>query len=129
VILLDTHVLVWLALQPNKLSRNAKEAIRSARLHSRLTIAAITLWEMAWLAENGRIESTMSIESFIRECVSKVSVLPITPEIVARAASFPESYPKDPQDRLIGATALVEGVDLVTHDRGIAKSGLVPVIW
>jgi PIN domain nuclease of toxin-antitoxin system len=60
--------------------------------------------------------------------VVKVSVLPITPEIAARAASFPESYPKDPQDRLIGATALVEGAGLVTHDRGIAKSRLVPVI-
>jgi len=57
----------------------------------------------------------------------KVSVLPITPEIAARAASFPESYPKDPRDRLIGATALVEGAGLVTHDRGIAKSRLVPV--
>jgi hypothetical protein len=67
-----------------------------------LAIAAITLWEIAWLVENGRIESTMSIESFIRECVSKVSVLPITPEIAVRAVSFPESYPKDPQDRLIG---------------------------
>jgi PIN domain nuclease of toxin-antitoxin system len=129
VILLDTHVLVWLALQPNKLSKNAKEAIRAARLHSHLAVAAITLWELAWLAENGLIVSTMSIESFIRECVSKVSVLPITPEIAVRAVSFPESYPKDPQDRLIGATALVEGTSLVTHDDGIAKSGLVPVIW
>ena len=129
MILLDTHVLVWLALQPNKLSRKAKEAIRSARLHSHLAVAAITLWELAWLAENGRIESTMSIESFIRECVSKVSVLPITLEIAVRAVSLPEAYPRDPQDRLIGATALVEGAGLVTHDRGIAKSGLVPVIW
>ena len=129
MILLDTHVLVWLALQPNKLSKNAKEAIPAARLHSRLAVAAITLWDLAWLCENGRIESTMSIESFIRECVSKVSVLPITPEIAVRAVSFPESYPKNPQDRLIGATALVEGAGLVTHDRGIAKSGLVPVIW
>ena len=129
MILLDTHVLVWLALQPNKLSKDAKEAIRAARLHSRLAVAAITLWELAWLAENGRIVSTMSIESFVRQCVSKVIVLPTTPEIAARAVSFPESYPKDPQDRLIGATALVEGAGLVTHDRGIAKSGLVPVIW
>ena len=71
----------------------------------------------------------MSIESFIRECVSKVSLLPITQEIAVRAVSFPESYPKDPQDRLIGATTLVEGAGLVTRDRGIARSGLVPVIW
>jgi PIN domain nuclease of toxin-antitoxin system len=47
VILLDTHALVWLALQPNKLSKNAKEAIRAARLHSRLAVAAMTLWELA----------------------------------------------------------------------------------
>jgi predicted nucleic acid-binding protein len=73
-------------------------------------------------------QTSSEFESFIRECVSKVSVLPITPEIAARAASFPECYPKDPLDRLIGATALVEGAGLVTHDRGIAKSGLVPVI-
>jgi PIN domain nuclease of toxin-antitoxin system len=56
-------------------------------------------------------------------------VLPITPEIAARAAGFPDSYPKDPQDRLIGATALAEGVELVTHDKSIRRSGLVPVIW
>ena len=67
------------------------------------------------------------IESFLRECVSKVTVLPITPEIAARALSFPESYPKDPQGRLIGATALVEGAGVVSQDRGIAQSGSVPV--
>jgi PIN domain nuclease of toxin-antitoxin system len=58
-----------------------------------------------------------------------MTVLPITPEIAARAVSFPDSYPKDPQDRLIGATALVEGIELVTHDKLIKKSRVVPVIW
>jgi PIN domain nuclease of toxin-antitoxin system len=58
-----------------------------------------------------------------------MTVLPITPEIAARAVSFPDSYPKDPQDRLIGATALVEGMELVTHDKQIRKSTMVPVMW
>jgi PIN domain nuclease of toxin-antitoxin system len=49
--------------------------------------------------------------------------------VAARAVSFPDSYPKDPQDRLIGATALVEGIELVTRDQQIRKSGMVPVIW
>jgi PIN domain nuclease of toxin-antitoxin system len=129
MILLDTHVLIWLALEPAKLSKNAKNAIRTARLNGSLAVAGITLWEIAWLAENGRIETTMSVESFVRECASKVTVLPITPEVAARAVSFPDSYPKDPQDRLIGATALVEGIDLVTHDKLIKKSGIVSVIW
>jgi PIN domain nuclease of toxin-antitoxin system len=129
MILLDTHVLVWLAFEPGKLSKRAKGAIRAARREGGLAIAAISLLELAWLAEKGRVETTLSIESFVRLCASKMTVLPITPEIAARAVSFPDSYPKDPQDRLIGATALVEGVELVTRDKLIKKSGLVPVIW
>jgi PIN domain nuclease of toxin-antitoxin system len=129
MILLDTHIVIWLAFEPDKLSKRAKEAIRAARLQGGLAIAGITLLELAWLAEKGRVETTLSIESFVRLCASKMTVLPITPEIAARAVSFPDSYPKDPQDRLIGATALVEGMDLVTHDRLIKKSGAVTVIW
>jgi PIN domain nuclease of toxin-antitoxin system len=129
VILLDTHVVVWLAVEPAKLSKSAKEAIRSARTQGGLAVAAITLLELAWLAENGRIATKLSVESFVRQCVSKMIVLPITPEIAARAVSFPDPYPKDPQDRLIGATALVEGIQLVTHDGLIKTSGMIPVIW
>ncbi len=129
MILLDTHVVIWLAFEPNKLSKRAKDVIRAARLQGGLAVAGITLLELAWLAENGRIETNLSVESFVRACASKTTVLPITPEIAARAVSLPASYPKDPQDRLIGATALVEGMDLVTHDQLIRKSGLVPIIW
>ena len=129
MILLDTHVVVWLAVEPAKLSKSAKGAIRSARTQGGLAVAAITLLELAWLAENGRIATKLSVESFVRQCVSKMIVLPITPEIAARAVSFPDPYPKDPQDRLIGATALVEGIQLVTHDGLIKKSGMIPVIW
>jgi PIN domain nuclease of toxin-antitoxin system len=129
MILLDTHVVVWLAFEPDRLSKRAKEAIRAARPQGGLAIAAITLLELAWLAKKGRVETTLGVESFVRRCASKMTVLPITPEIAARAVGLPESYPKDPQDRLIGATALVEGSELVSHDGLIRKSGIVPVIW
>lgn len=129
MILLDTHVVVWLAFEPDKLSKRAKEAIRATRLEGGLAVAGITLLELAWLAEKGRVETTLSVESFVRLCASKMTVLPITSEIAARALSFPESYSNDPQDRLIGATALVEGIQLVTHDKKIKKSGMIPVIW
>jgi PIN domain nuclease of toxin-antitoxin system len=129
MILLDTHVVVWLAFEPGKLSERAKEAIHSARLQDGLAIAGITLLELAWLAEKGRVDTSLSVESFVRQCASKMTVLPITPEIAARAVSFPDSYPKDPQDRLIGATSLVEGIQLVTHDKPIKRSGMIPVIW
>ena len=129
MILLDTHIVIWLALQPDRLSKRAKAAIRAARIEGGLAIAGISLLELAWLAQKGRVETTLSVESFVRQCASKMTVLPITPEIAALAAGFPDSYPKDPQDRLIGATALAEGVELVTHDKSIRRSGLVPVIW
>jgi PIN domain nuclease of toxin-antitoxin system len=129
MILLDTHIVIWLALEPDRLSKRAKEAIRTARIEGGLAIAGITLLELAWLAEKGRVETTLSVESFVRQCASKMTVLPITPEIAACAAGFPDLYPRDPQDRLIGATALVEGIPLVTHDRQIKKSGMIPVIW
>ena len=129
MILLDTHIVIWLAFEPDKLSKRAKEAIAAARLQGGLAIAGITLLELAWLAEKGRVETTLSVESFVRLCASKMTVLPITPEIAARAVSLPDSYPKNPQDRLMGATALAEGMDLVAHDRLIKKSGAVPVIW
>ena len=129
MILLDTHIVVWLAFEPDKLSKRAKESIRSARMNGELAVAAITLLELAWLAQSGRVETTLSVESFVRRCASRMTVLPITPEIAARAVSFTDPYPKDPQDRLIGATALVEGIELVTHDKQIKKSGMIPIIW
>jgi PIN domain nuclease of toxin-antitoxin system len=129
MILLDTHIAIWLVAEPDKLSKHAKEAIRAARIEGGLAIASITLMELAWLAENGRVTTTLSVESFVRLCASKMTVLPITPEIAARAVSFSDAYPKDPQDRLIGATALVEGIQLITRDKRIKKSGLVPIVW
>jgi PIN domain nuclease of toxin-antitoxin system len=129
MILLDTHVVVWLAFEPDRLSKRAKEAIRAARREDGLAIAGISLLELAWLARNGRVETTLTVEQFVRTCASRMTVLPITPEIAARAVSFPDSYPKDPQDRLIGATALEEGIALVTHDRLIRKSKLVSILW
>jgi PIN domain nuclease of toxin-antitoxin system len=53
--------------------------------------------------------------------------LSLTQEIAVRSVQFPKSYPNDPQDRIIGATAFVEGIRLLTHDKLIVKSGLVPL--
>jgi PIN domain nuclease of toxin-antitoxin system len=56
-------------------------------------------------------------------------VRPITPEIAALAAQFPDSYPGDPGDRLIGATARAEGLTLVTRDENIRRSPLLKTVW
>jgi PIN domain nuclease of toxin-antitoxin system len=127
VILLDTHILIWLLIAPEKLSPKAKKAILTARKSGPLALSAISLWEIAWLAENKRIEIDVSVDSFVKKCASYVQVFPITQQIAVRSVQFPKSYPNDPQDRIIGATALVEGIRLLTHDKLIIKSGLVPL--
>ena len=127
MILLDTHILIWLLIAPDNLAPKAKKAILAARKSGSLALSAISLWEMAWLAQNKRIEVDVSVDSFVKKCASYVQVLPITPEIAVRSVQFPKSYPNDPQDRIIGATALVEGIRLLTHDKLIVKSGLIPL--
>jgi PIN domain nuclease of toxin-antitoxin system len=129
MILLDTHVLLWMASDPNRLSAKAREAIRSARQNSGVAIATITLWELAWLAQNGRIQISSSVETFVRETVARVILKPMTPEIAAVAAGLPIAYPKDPADRLIGSTAIVEGIPLITADQQIRRSKAVQTIW
>ena len=129
MIFLDTHVLIWMASDPKRLSKKAREAIREAREKTGVAIAAITLWELAWLAENGRIQVAGSVESFVRETASRVMVEPITAEIAALAVQLPAGFPKDPADRLIAATAMVEGAPLVTADERIRQAKVVRTIW
>ena len=129
MILLDTHVLIWMSSDPKRLSKKAREAIREARQKTGIAAASITLWELAWLAENRRILVSGSVESFVRETISRVIVMPMTPEIVALAVRLPSDYPKDPADRLIASTAIVDGIPLVTADERIRQAKVVQTIW
>ena len=129
MILLDTHVLIWMSSDPAQLSSNARERIVDARRNTGLAIASITLWELAWLAEHQRVLYSGSVESFVRETVSRVAIKSMSPEIAAVAAHLPDTYPQDPSDRLIGSTAIVEGMTLVTADEKIRSSGMVACVW
>ena len=130
MILLDTHVVVWLAFDPAQISRNARAAIDEARRNADgLAISDITLLELSRLASKGRIRLGISLESFLQEVESRFIVLPITGRACARAIGLPTTYPKDPADRIIGATALVEGLSLLTADGDIRRSRAVQTIW
>jgi PIN domain nuclease of toxin-antitoxin system len=130
VILVDTHIVVWLAFDQDQISRKARTTIDNARKNADgLAISDITLLELATLASKGRIRLDISIESFLQEVESRFVVLPISGRACARAMGLPASYPKDPADRIIGATALVEGLLLLTADREIRRSRAVQTIW
>jgi PIN domain nuclease of toxin-antitoxin system len=130
MILLDTHVVVWLAFDPRKVSRKAAAAISAARSKSEaIAVSDISFYELAALATRGRIDLRVPLLSFLQEVEKRFVVQPITPPIAAKAMEFQAPYPKDPMDRIIGATALVEGLLLVTADEAIRKSKAVPNVW
>jgi PIN domain nuclease of toxin-antitoxin system len=129
MILLDTHVLIWLANEPSKLSRRASETIHAAGQMGGLAISAITLWELAWLATHGRLDITGTAEAFVEEITSRTAILPITPRVAVLANLLPSTYSSDPCDRLIGATALAEGITLVTKDRTIRDCKQIKAVW
>jgi PIN domain nuclease of toxin-antitoxin system len=129
VILLDTHVLAWAVAESKRLSRAATTAIRKARAEDGVGIAAITLWELAALVARGRIQAYGTVEASVRLLVEGVIVKPLTAEIAALATQFPDNYPRDPADRLIGATARAEGLVLITREENIRRSPLVKTIW
>ena len=130
MILVDTHVVVWLAFDQDQISAKAKGAIDDARKNADgLAISDITMLELATLASKGRIRLDISLESFLQEVETRFVVLPISGRACARAMGLPASYPKDPADRIIGATALVEGLSLLTADREIRRSRAIKTIW
>jgi PIN domain nuclease of toxin-antitoxin system len=130
VILLDTHIVAWLAFDPTQLSSKARAAIDDARGSGEgLAISDITLLELATLASKGRLHLDLSLESFLREVEARFIVLPISGRACVRALALPAVYPRDPADRIIGATALVEGLSLITADRKIRHSKALRTIW
>lgn len=118
VVLLDTHVLHWWSAEPDRVSVAASDAIKAA---DELAVADISWFELAWLAQHDRIVVTVPIGSWLGELSRQVRTVPVSPSIAATAARFPSTFPGDPADRLIYATAVEQGWPLVTKDRRLRR--------
>ncbi len=113
-VLLDSHVLHWWSAEPRRLSEAATSAVEGA---DELAVAAITWFELAWLADHERIQLNIPLRSWLQQLAEQVRTVGITPSVAATAVSLPSSFPGDPADRLIYATAVEHGWRLVTKDR------------
>jgi PIN domain nuclease of toxin-antitoxin system len=130
VILVDTHVVALAGTRPRSTFNEGAGCDRRCASQWRwLGICDITLRELSALFRKGRIHLEISLESFLAEVEARFVVLPISGRACVRALRFPEAYPENPADRIIGATALVEGLSLLTADREIRQSRAVPTIW
>ena len=129
MIVVDTHAVFWLTGEQRLLSPAARTALLEGRREGKLAIADVTLREIAVQIMRGRVTVNSTLEVYLEFVESHFKVLPITAGIAERSVRFGSTFPRDPADRLIGATALVHGAKLVTKDEPIRASGEVPVIW
>lgn len=130
MIVLDTHVLVFEALEPKRLSRRARAALEEGFESGTLTCSDISLWEVAMLIAKGRIEAGPDARAFIDDVIQAraVRVLPISTEIALLAQSDTIRH-GDPADRIIAATALAHRAPLVTADAQLRKVKSLGAIW
>jgi PIN domain nuclease of toxin-antitoxin system len=128
MILLDTHVLVWLMLGDHQLGEEARGVIRRACGEDRVAVSAITPWEIGILVSKKRIDLYRDVMDWVREALSLpgVHLTPLSAEIAVASARLPWEMHADPADRILVATARNQGATLMTADRallGMAGNG------
>lgn len=118
-LLLDTHVLLWAAGQPEKLPSGARKLIENRR--NSLFFSAANLWEVAIKHDLGRKDFRVDPRLLRRGLLDNgYEDLPITSEHAVAVDGLPPIH-KDPFDRLLVAQAMVEGITLLTVDPQVAK--------
>ena len=121
-VLCDTCALIWLATGDAKLSRVARNVIRDAEL---LCFSSISIWEIARKVKGGELEIPVSPAMFADMLVKRYGMkeLPLDNAIMLRSSALPEIH-KDPADRFIIATALLNDCVIVTGDRRFPEYGV-----
>jgi PIN domain nuclease of toxin-antitoxin system len=127
--LLDTHAWVWAQLKPELLSTEAVAWI--ADPGSIPCLSPITFYEVALLAERGRIRTDMPPGDWIRASLRRrpMTILDITADIALEARALPGFANPDPFDRFLLATARVHAIPILTRDESMTRWRGVRVIW
>lgn len=130
MLLMDTHVWFWTLTEPNRLSKTAYDLIKNTVVDER-AIASISIWEFAMMAQRGRIKMKMTAEQWLDYAINKtgIQVLELSPKVAVESCQLPGDFHADPADRIIVATARINGATLVTKDRKILDYPYVNSAW
>jgi PIN domain nuclease of toxin-antitoxin system len=133
-LLADTHVVVWALFEPNRLSSSARNILLTAEsTGSRVYLSAITLVEITYLAEKGRLHPDIApnLWAVLQDVGGPFEVLPITAGVARAIEQVPREVVPDMPDRLIAASAIAFGLPLVTADRRLRSlpPTLCTVLW
>ena len=128
--LLDTHVLIWWLSDRMQLSPRQREVVEAATPDGPVFVSDISLWEVAMLASLGRIRLALPLREWLDKAVAPPLVRRqgISPAVATEVAALPDSFNRDPADRILVATARVLGATLLTNDRRIVDASLTPTL-
>jgi PIN domain nuclease of toxin-antitoxin system len=129
VVVLDTHAWIWWTDDPSRLSPRAFETITGSES---IGVPTMACWEVALLVEKDRLRLEGGARSWIRAALGQPGIvaLPVSPKIALEAAQLDfATFPGDPADRLIYATARDAGASLVTRDAHIREFDPRGTIW
>ncbi|WP_018276142.1 type II toxin-antitoxin system VapC family toxin [Teredinibacter turnerae] len=131
MILLDTCAVIWDALDRQQLTPKALAAIDKADEFNALIISDISIWEIAMLIHKDRIKIETTASNLLNLYLQtrNISVVQISPEIADLSVTLGSEINKDPADRIISATSIIQNARLVTADQNLISSDLVDTIW
>ena len=126
-LLLDTHVFLWLASEPDKLSSKAKEAVLSQS--NQLYVSLASLWEMQIKSQLGKLALDIPLSALWHEQkeTNQIELLPISAEHIWELETLP-NFHRDPFDRLIISQAKTERFIIVSADTAVTQYP-VTTIW
>ena len=118
-------------MHPRKLSAKVRSLIASPELYEYLLLSAISPWEFSKLLEKKRIGISCDPEQWINQALEmpKLRLVPLSPVIVYRSTVLPRSFPGDPADQIIVATAREENATVLTKDKNIRQYKHVRALW
>ena len=125
VLLLDTHVWLWLLSGEGNLKPSAVKAMEEAASHGLVRVSIMSVWEVAMLEAKGRIRLSKDCRTWVDEALRApgIALLPLSPEIAVESSRLPGTFHGDPADRILVATARREGAILLTRDERILAYG------